>query len=74
MQENYIQDALVQFIYRDTPTDDIIEMSALIATDRVLNGSFKDLLSAKAQLPKVQFNPSPAALQNILQYSRQVQR
>ncbi len=70
MEETYTYDAqMVQFLYRELSARDALEMAPRIEDDSELSADFNALLFAKAQLPKVQFNPSPTVLQNILQYS-----
>ncbi len=69
MEENYTLNALVQFVYREMPAEEAVEMARLIDQDPELRAAFDDLLLAKVQLPKVRFNPSNIALNNILQYS-----
>jgi len=70
MEETYTNDALmVQFMYRELMAGDAVELAHLIQENTEISAHFNSLLFAKAQLPKVQFNPSPAVLNNILQYS-----
>ena len=69
MEESYIQDALVQFLYRETQADQATATTRQIEEDAELRACFDDMLLAKNQLPKARFNPSPAVLNNILQYS-----
>lgn len=70
MEETYTYDAqMVQFLYRELSAGDAVEMAHLIEDDAEISADFNILLFAKAQLPKVRFNPSPTVLQNILQYS-----
>lgn len=69
MEENYTFNALVQFVYHEMPAEEAVEMSHLIENDPQMRAMFDELLLAKIQLPKVKFNPSQAALNNILQYS-----
>lgn len=69
MEENYTMNALVQFMYREMPAEEAVEMAHLIDEDPDVRAVFDDLLLAKIQLPKARFNPSNAALNNILQYS-----
>lgn len=69
MEESYTLNALVQFLYREMPAEEAVEMTHLIEEDPQMRAIFDDLLLAKVQLPKVRFNPSNAALDNILQYS-----
>lgn len=69
MKENYTYNQLVQFLYREMPAEAAIEVSQQVEGDIESRMLFDDLLQAKTQLPKVRFNPSPAVLNNILQYS-----
>lgn len=70
MEETYTYDAqMVQFLYRELSAADAVEMAHLIEDNSDINAEFNALLFAKAQLTKVQFNPSPTVLHNILQYS-----
>lgn len=69
MEENYTYNALVQFMYREMPAEEAVEMAHRIEEDPEIRAVFDELLLAKTQLPKARFNPSQAALNNILQYS-----
>lgn len=70
MEETYTYDAqMVQFLYRELSAGDAVEMAHMIEEDSEICADFNALLCAKARLPKVQFNPSPSVLHNILQYS-----
>ncbi|GAB4487710.1 MAG: hypothetical protein OHK0019_03100 [Saprospiraceae bacterium] len=69
MKENYTMNALVQFLYHEMPAEEAVEMAREIEENPEMREMFDTLLLAKVQLPKVKFNPSNAALDNILQYS-----
>jgi predicted negative regulator of RcsB-dependent stress response len=70
MEETYTYyDDLVQFLYHEMPAGEAVEMAHLIEEDPGVQAMFQTLQLAKTQLPKVQFNPSQAVLNNILQYS-----
>lgn len=70
MEETYTYESqMVQFLYRELSAGDAVEMAHMIEDDAEISADFNSMLFAKAQLPKVQFNPSPSVLQNILQYS-----
>ena len=70
MEETYTYyDDLVQFMYHEMPAGEAAEMAHLIEEDPEMHATFNSLMQAKNQLPKVQFNPSQAVLNNILQYS-----
>ncbi len=69
MEEQYTYNSLVQFLYRDMPADEAVVMAQQLEEDEALCALYNDLLEAKNQLPKAHFDPSPAVLNNILQYS-----
>ena len=69
MEEKYTYDALVQFLYHEMPADEAVLVAEQLEDDAALRAMFSDLTQAKMQLPKARFNPSPAVLNNILQYS-----
>ncbi len=70
MQENYLyNNTLVQFLYRDMPADEATVTAQQLEENSALRAEFGELLTAKNLLPKARFNPSPAVLNNILQYS-----
>ena len=69
MEETYTYQPLVQFLYHEMSACEAVEMAQLIEEDNFLHAEFNLLLSAKAQLPKVQFSPSKSSISNILQYS-----
>ena len=70
MEKTYTyDDALVQFLYHEMPATEAVEMVAMIEDNPDLHAEFNSLLLAKTQLPKVQFNPSPSTINNILRYS-----
>ena len=69
MEENDTLNALVQFLYREMPAEEAVEMAHLIDKNPDVREMFDTLLLAKIQLPKVHFNPSNTSLKNILQYS-----
>lgn len=69
MKETYTYDALVQFLYHELSAQEVVEMTSLLEDDVEMLAVFQGLASSKAEFPKVQFVPSNATLNNILQYS-----
>lgn len=69
MEEKYTYDSLVRFLYHDMGADEAVLLAEYLDEDAALRKALDDLQQAKTQLPKVRFNPSPAVLNNILQYS-----
>ena len=69
MQESYIQNALMQFLYRELPADETIEVTELMAATPEIRRLFNRFFGAKAELPKALFNPSTATLNSVLRYS-----
>lgn len=70
MEEHYTYESmLVQFLYRDVPAGEAAATAEWIDEDPMLQRLYAELMLAKTKLPKVQFNPSTAVIDNILQYS-----
>ncbi len=69
MEDSYIQNALVQFLYHEMPANEAYDFSQLIGTTPELGALHNHFLKAKTQMPSALFNPSGATLTNILQYS-----
>lgn len=69
MQKSYIHELLVRYLYRELPADEAADFAQLLAEIPALRAELKKLQSSKNLLVKAQFNPSPAVLNNILQYS-----
>ncbi|MEQ1743897.1 MAG: hypothetical protein ABMA02_00600 [Saprospiraceae bacterium] len=69
MQENYLYDELVQFLYHDTTTEEAEKTAKLLKEDPDVLEQFDRMLTAKNLLPKAHFDPAPAVITNILQYS-----
>lgn len=66
MKQNYTQDHLIQFIYKEVPATDYFEINDAIESDATLRKRYLKLLSAYRHLPKVRFNPSEAVINRIL--------
>ena len=72
MEETYtLENAMIQLLYRELEAAETLELQAEIDDIPELCSMFDELLTSKAVLPKVQFNPTSVALRNILQYSTQ---
>lgn len=63
-------DALVRFVYRDSDADEARAIAEKISSDLEMRVMRDELLMAKMELPKVQFNPAPATINNVLAYAR----
>lgn len=61
---------LVKSLYNETSLSEDITLNEILAYDFELQEEFLMLKEAKTALPKALFNPSNAALDNILKYSR----
>ena len=60
---------MMRFIYREMSAAEALEFSENLENDRDAKAEFSSLLEAKMGLPKVQFQPSDEAIDNILRYS-----
>ena len=71
MKEKFTPNHLIKYIYKETSAVETIAISEALLEDEVLFEQYQELLLGFQQLPKVKFNPSPSAIQNILRYSQQ---
>lgn len=69
MFEHYTSDDLVQMLYLELPQEAAVALKQAMAADRRLAARFTALRKAKRAMPKVTFDPSPAVISRILQYS-----
>ncbi len=69
MFEQYTSDDLVQMLYLELPLEAAAALRQAMAADHRLAARFASLRKAKRAMPKVTFDPSPAVLSRILQYS-----
>ena len=70
MEQNYTQENLIQFIYRETSITDSFEIANALETDLNLKSTYKELKTTVSALPRVEFFPSKSVIDNILNYSR----
>jgi hypothetical protein len=70
MSENFTQNDLVRFLYRDGNTLELLEIEAAVEESPGLRRRIKMLSKAKKMLPKVLFAPSESSLYRILAYSQ----
>ena len=73
MEQNYTQENLIQFIYREDSISDHFELEEAIENNIDLRSSYKEIKTAVSALPKVQFFPSKSVIEKILEYSRSSQ-
>ncbi len=71
MEDSYIQNAVLQFLYHELSADETIEMSELIVATPEVRQIFHRYARAKAHLPKALFNPSSRSVERVLSYSMQ---
>jgi hypothetical protein len=70
MIKNFTPDHLVSFLYHETTPNENAQINNALSMDATLNAEYNTLKEAHTALPKVQFRPSHAAIQNILNYSK----
>lgn len=73
MTKDFTPNYLVSFLYNETATNESSNIENVLSLDANLNAEYNMLKEAKQSLPKVQFRPSPRAIQNILKYSQQTE-
>lgn len=70
MEQNYTQENLIQFIYREDSITDHFETENTIENSVELKAAYQQLKVAVSALPRVQFSPSKSVIENILKYSQ----
>jgi hypothetical protein len=61
---------LIQALYEEISIEDGINLQFELANNQELRTEYDFLKQGKQRIPKVQFNPSDAVLDRILNYSR----
>lgn len=70
MEETYtIEEAMIQMIYRELDVTDAMELALEMEDVPELSMRYSDLLNTRNNLPKVEFKPSRAVIDRILNYS-----
>ena len=69
MQQKFTPNDLIRFLYQETSVADTMGIAEALLEDRALYEEYESLKGSFAQLPKAQFSPSHATIQNILRYS-----
>lgn len=70
MEQNYTQENLIQFIYRENSLTEHFEIDNAIESNKDLKSKYKALKTAISALPRVQFAPSKSVIDKILKYSQ----
>lgn len=69
MKQTFTQNDLLRYIYSETSLNETKEIRQAIAEDAILRNEYDSLLEGYQMLPKVKFQASRSALQNIMDYS-----
>lgn len=69
MKQNFTNNDLVKFIYKETSITESLAISEALLVDSSLFNDYQTLISGYIELPKVTFAPANFVLQNILSYS-----
>jgi len=70
MKQDFTQQHLLKYIYKETTATETLEIREALNSDWNLNEEYQEMLLAYRQLPKVTFNPSSSSIENILRYSQ----
>ena len=68
MKQAYTTNDLIRFLYQETNASETLSIGEAIAEDPHLANEYETLLEGFQALPKAQFSPSAATLQNIMGY------
>ena len=71
MKQKFTPNHLIKYIYKETSAVETLAISEALLKDEILFQQYQGLMFSFSQLPKVKFDPSPSAIQNILKYSQQ---
>ena len=71
MKHNFTPEQLIKYIYRETSVAETMAINEALSNNWELYELYEELKLSYQQLPKVKFNPSGSAIQNILAYSEQ---
>ena len=69
MVNSYTSNNVLRFIYREMSAEEIVSIAEQIRCDFELQRMFAEVNQAKRELPKVQFEPTPKVLDNIMNYA-----
>ena len=71
MKQNFTQNDLVRFIYKETSASETLAIGELLNENDELYNQYENLLEGYLELPKVQFSPSFSTIQKVLGYNEQ---
>ncbi len=69
MDQEYLLNDMVRFLYREMSAAEAVELTMKIDADDNLRSIFFEMLTSKLQLPKVMFDPAPNTINKILEFS-----
>ncbi|MEZ4950442.1 MAG: hypothetical protein R2769_01990 [Saprospiraceae bacterium] len=69
MPQTFTLNDLIRFLYKETGPAESRAIRRAMTEDDELYREYQQLLKGFEILPKVKFRPSPATIQNILNYS-----
>ena len=70
MTKTFTQNDLIRFIYQETTEEEALEINRALSFDPELQRHYRELMLSKTTLDAARLEPSPAAVENILQYAR----
>ena len=70
MEQNYTQENLIQFIYREKSLTEHFEIENAIENNAELRSTYEQMKMVICALPKILFSPSKSVIEKILLYSR----
>ena len=70
MIKTFTQDDLVKYIYRETTSEQTIQMEIALTFDESLSECYHELSKTVDLLRQVPFKPSESCIDKILSYSR----
>ena len=71
MVQNFTQNDLVRFLYREVNVQQYLSINHSIENEWEVFEEFKNLRNARRALPKVAFHPAPETLSYLINLSRE---
>ena len=71
MKENFTQEDLVRYIYRELKSEEEFKIEKALRQSRRLKDQYNRLLESYDKLGEIELNPSQTSVDIILQYSNE---
>lgn len=70
MEQNYISNLILKYLYRETSLTETLEIENTIDESPIAKEEYLNLRKGYLRFPKVKFYPSDEAMNSVLSYSK----